>query len=191
MQRTIEGEHFRGMYPHLMYSARLFEVLTRCPEYAEVLAGNSKVIPMLLHVAAECDRPLRVESDHEGRRLALEALRHLAQWKLWPPPAEAIARPSMSPVRSLSRSPTGSEDMEESLSSGTSRGRQLLVPSRSPTQRPSFARRCLLQESNDFINITLPNLLYHEHQGIRLSAAGLWAHIHKGAVRQQMLTGVR
>jgi len=79
MERTIKGDEFRGMYPHLLYSARLFQVLAQCRRYAEALVANPQVIPMLLHVSREPERPLRVESDLEGRRLALEALWSLAR----------------------------------------------------------------------------------------------------------------
>lgn len=85
MQVTMMGEEFRGMYPHLMYSARLFQVMAQCREYAEALVSNTDVVPLLLEANRSRGEPVRVESDLEGRRLALEALGSLvAHGLLWP-----------------------------------------------------------------------------------------------------------
>merc|ERR1712185_596154 len=84
MQFTLKGEEFRGMYPHLMYSARLFQVLARCREYGEALTQDERVVPLLLQAQRRQDT-FRVDSDLEGRRLALEALRSLAHFELWRP----------------------------------------------------------------------------------------------------------
>lgn len=83
MELTLRGEEFRGMYPHLMYSARLFQVLAQCQEYAGVLASNPKAVALLLEAIQRQEGPMRVESDLEGRRLALEALASLASFGLW------------------------------------------------------------------------------------------------------------
>lgn len=84
MEKTLRGAEFRGMYPHLLYSARLFEVLARSRDYAEALAANPDVVPLLLRVCHCQERPLRVASDRDGRRLSLEALASLAEFGLWP-----------------------------------------------------------------------------------------------------------
>lgn len=84
MELTLRGEEFRGMYPHLMYSAQLLQVLAQSREYAEVLVAHERVVPLLLQ-ANQCQHgPVRVESDLEGRRLALEALWSLNRFGLWP-----------------------------------------------------------------------------------------------------------
>jgi len=85
MERTLKGEEFRGMYPHLVYSAALFQVLAQSREYAEALLANDRVVPLLLQVSRCREWPRRVESDLKGRRLALEALSSLAHFGLWPP----------------------------------------------------------------------------------------------------------
>jgi hypothetical protein len=91
MQLTLRGEEFRGMYPHLMYSARLFQVLSQNREYARALAENPHVAPLLLE-AIRCRELLRVESDVEGRRLALESLVSLANFGLWRPEQDFLSR---------------------------------------------------------------------------------------------------
>lgn len=84
MELTLRGEEFRGMYPHLMYSAQLLQVLAQSREYAEVLVAHERVVPLLLQANQCQDGPVRVESDLEGRRLALEALWSLNRFGLWP-----------------------------------------------------------------------------------------------------------
>lgn len=81
LRSTLAGEEFRDMYPHLLYSVRVFQVLAQCREYAQLLAGDPNIVPLLLH--ATC-APMRVETDLDGRRLALEALRSLSRFRLWP-----------------------------------------------------------------------------------------------------------
>eukprot|EP00928_Gymnodinium_smaydae_P073215 TRINITY_DN56451_c0_g1_i1.p1 TRINITY_DN56451_c0_g1~~TRINITY_DN56451_c0_g1_i1.p1 ORF type:complete len:479 (+),score=95.77 TRINITY_DN56451_c0_g1_i1:69-1439(+) len=89
MESTLKGEEFRGMYPHLVYSARLFQVLAQSPEYATEMLSNQQVVPLLLRVSRLPDEgPGKVESDLEGRRLSLETLRSLARLRLWPDEAE-------------------------------------------------------------------------------------------------------
>lgn len=91
MDATMQGKMFRGMYPHLMYSARLFQVLAQSAEYAEALVQNERVVPLLLEAQREQDSPMRVESDVEGRRFALEALRSLVSLDLWRPEETFLA----------------------------------------------------------------------------------------------------
>jgi len=86
MRSALQAEEFRGMCPHLMYSSILFQVLSKHREYAEMLAQNEHVVPLLLEAVLR--RETRVETDVEGRRLALEALRALADFKLWRPESE-------------------------------------------------------------------------------------------------------
>lgn len=83
MELTLQGREFRGMYPHLLYSARLFQILAKSRVYAEALASHEKVVPLLLKAGLASAAP-RVETDLEGRALALEALLSLARFRLWP-----------------------------------------------------------------------------------------------------------
>lgn len=93
LERTLVGGVFRGMYPHLLYSARLFQVLAQSRVYARALVAEPLVVPLLLQVnQAEVRQHLRVESDLEGRRLALDALRSLTRFGLWPPGAGGCNR---------------------------------------------------------------------------------------------------
>eukprot|EP00913_Durusdinium_trenchii_P032980 g30875.t1 len=85
MAHTLKGTEFRGMFPHLLYSAKLFQVLSRCRVYAEkLLKEQDRVVPLLLRAVNPNGPPPRVETDYEGRRLVLEALWSLAKFKLWP-----------------------------------------------------------------------------------------------------------
>eukprot|EP00933_Yihiella_yeosuensis_P068400 TRINITY_DN7397_c0_g5_i1.p1 TRINITY_DN7397_c0_g5~~TRINITY_DN7397_c0_g5_i1.p1 ORF type:complete len:450 (-),score=54.39 TRINITY_DN7397_c0_g5_i1:112-1461(-) len=84
MVKTLNGKAFRGMFPHLLYSARLFQVLCQSREYSEALLENRKVVPLLLKALKPGGPPPRVETDYEGRRLVLEALLSLAEFGLWP-----------------------------------------------------------------------------------------------------------
>lgn len=85
MAHTLKGSEFRGMFPHLLYSAKLFQVLSRCRHYAERLVQDPhKVVHLLLRAVNPNGPPPRVETDYEGRRLVLEALWSLARFKLWP-----------------------------------------------------------------------------------------------------------
>lgn len=83
LEHALRGTAFRGMYPHLVYSARLFQVLAQSRTYAEALLAQEDVVPTLLRA---CQRQeVHLETDHEGRRLALEALHSFATLGLWPP----------------------------------------------------------------------------------------------------------
>jgi len=84
MEQTLMGAEFRGMYPHLLYSARLFQVLAQSREYAEALVAHERVVPLLLQVNRCNGVQVRVQSDLDGRRLALEALWSLTRFRLWP-----------------------------------------------------------------------------------------------------------
>merc|ERR1712194_887022 len=53
MQCTLEVREFRGMYPFLVYSARLFRVLAQTKGYAEALMDDCRVLPLLLQVFRE------------------------------------------------------------------------------------------------------------------------------------------
>merc|ERR1719453_1221053 len=84
MEVTLEGRKFRGMYPFLMYTVRVFQVLAQSRDYAEALVADERVVPLLLQAArTECHkRPM--PSDVEGRRLALEALFSIWRFGMWP-----------------------------------------------------------------------------------------------------------
>mmetsp|Transcript_54303 Transcript_54303/g.117495 ORF Transcript_54303/g.117495 Transcript_54303/m.117495 type:complete len:458 (+) Transcript_54303:44-1417(+) len=84
LELALSCEDFRGMYPHLMYSARLFQVLGQSREYAETLVAHKRVVPLLLRANRRREGPVLVESDLDGRRLALEALTSFVRFRLWP-----------------------------------------------------------------------------------------------------------
>lgn len=84
MELTLRGDEFRGMYPYLMYSARVFYMLAQSREYAEALVSDERVVPLLLQANRHRVGPMQVESDLEGRRLALEAICSLTRLRLWP-----------------------------------------------------------------------------------------------------------
>jgi hypothetical protein len=90
MEHALNGEEFRGMYPHLVYSARLFDVLARSRAYAVTLSGHESVVPLLLRASRHQRQRAQLESNNEGRRLAIEALRSMARFKLWPASAEDL-----------------------------------------------------------------------------------------------------
>merc|ERR1711979_125972 len=73
------------MYPYLVYSARLFQVLAMTQEYAEALMNDSRVLPLLLQVVREqSTNTWCVESDAEGRWRTLDALASIVRFGLWP-----------------------------------------------------------------------------------------------------------
>lgn len=82
--QAVKNEEFRGMYPHLVYSARLFDALAQCRKYAQALVAHSMVPRELLNACRSQDGLRQLESHDEGRRLAIEALRSFARFKLWP-----------------------------------------------------------------------------------------------------------
>eukprot|EP00927_Polykrikos_kofoidii_P039895 TRINITY_DN34188_c0_g1_i1.p1 TRINITY_DN34188_c0_g1~~TRINITY_DN34188_c0_g1_i1.p1 ORF type:complete len:482 (-),score=64.44 TRINITY_DN34188_c0_g1_i1:73-1443(-) len=84
MEVTLRSGMFREMFPYLVYSARVFQVLAQSRDYAEMLVAHEKVIPLLLQASERQDFPVQVESNVEGRRLSLEALWSLARFGLWP-----------------------------------------------------------------------------------------------------------
>lgn len=86
--KAMKNEEFRGMYPHLVYSARLFDVLAQSPEYAKALVAHREVPEKLLAACKRQDGMRQLESHDEGRRLAIEALRSFARFKLWPNDAD-------------------------------------------------------------------------------------------------------
>mmetsp|Transcript_33070 Transcript_33070/g.77358 ORF Transcript_33070/g.77358 Transcript_33070/m.77358 type:complete len:495 (+) Transcript_33070:88-1572(+) len=83
MDLTLQGKTFRGIYPFLMYTAHLFQVLAQTREYAEALAMHKEVIPLLLRANEEPETLIRMDSDLDGCRYALEALLSLAQFGFW------------------------------------------------------------------------------------------------------------
>eukprot|EP00931_Biecheleriopsis_adriatica_P017278 TRINITY_DN12436_c0_g1_i1.p1 TRINITY_DN12436_c0_g1~~TRINITY_DN12436_c0_g1_i1.p1 ORF type:complete len:477 (+),score=98.63 TRINITY_DN12436_c0_g1_i1:128-1432(+) len=92
MLHTLRGTEFRGMFPHLLYSAKLFQVLAKCRDYAEALTSDPRVVPLLLHSVTPNGEIPRVETDYEGRRLVLEALLSFARFGLWPRPDDEISQ---------------------------------------------------------------------------------------------------
>lgn len=88
MEATLRGEEFRDMYPYLMYSGAVFQSLARCREYAERLAADRRVLPLLLQATMGCPGLMAMQSDLEGRSLALQALSSLAGFGLWPQPGD-------------------------------------------------------------------------------------------------------
>uniref|UniRef100_A0A7S1EX95 Uncharacterized protein n=1 Tax=Noctiluca scintillans TaxID=2966 RepID=A0A7S1EX95_NOCSC len=85
MEHALRGTQFRNVYPYLLYSAKLFQVLAKSPEYAALLGAEDQVVTLLLSANHCSDGPRRLSSDLEGRCLALEALSSLAHFRLWPP----------------------------------------------------------------------------------------------------------
>merc|ERR1712136_584361 len=84
-EHALRGTQFRNVYPYLLYSAKLFQVLAKSPEYAALLGAEDQVVTLLLSANHCSDGPRRLSSDLEGRCLALEALSSLAHFRLWPP----------------------------------------------------------------------------------------------------------
>eukprot|EP00928_Gymnodinium_smaydae_P073160 TRINITY_DN56404_c0_g1_i1.p1 TRINITY_DN56404_c0_g1~~TRINITY_DN56404_c0_g1_i1.p1 ORF type:complete len:433 (-),score=28.33 TRINITY_DN56404_c0_g1_i1:48-1286(-) len=86
MASTLRAQEFRGMYPYLVYTARVFQILTRTREYAEALMAHDMILPLLLEVFEDDSQSVSwpVESDLEGRCMILEALAWIAHYKLWP-----------------------------------------------------------------------------------------------------------
>lgn len=85
MEQTLREERFRGMYPVMSYSARIFWMLARTPRYAEALAGHARAVGLLLEATRPRKPRLTALRDAEGRLLALRALRALRAQGLWPP----------------------------------------------------------------------------------------------------------
>jgi len=79
---ALRGKGFRGMYPHLHYSVRLFHTLANTREYAVVLVQEPAVVPLLWKATAQRSQRLRLESDDEGRSLAIQALLRLYRFGL-------------------------------------------------------------------------------------------------------------
>jgi len=84
MHHALARTQFRGMYPSLSYSARLFEMLSCSRTYAEVVTKNKRVVPLLIQANTRALRDEWVESDDEGRAVSLQALAALARFQLWP-----------------------------------------------------------------------------------------------------------
>lgn len=85
MEITLKRGKFRGMFPYLVYSARVFRVLAQSREYAEQLVAHERVVPLLQQASANLTTgPVQVESNAEGRAFALEALWSFARFRLWP-----------------------------------------------------------------------------------------------------------
>lgn len=163
LERTLLGEEFRGMYPHLLYTARLFQVLAQSEEYAKALAANPDVIPLLLRVN-NCTPKMnpRVETDLEGRRLALEALRSLVRFRLWPRRLASASTSDCSPTEESITGTSGSNGQADD-----------------DTQTKRFLER------------TLPLLLDDGSAGLRASAAELWACVNISHLSLLLLVGSR
>mmetsp|Transcript_17339 Transcript_17339/g.40415 ORF Transcript_17339/g.40415 Transcript_17339/m.40415 type:complete len:436 (+) Transcript_17339:92-1399(+) len=82
---ALKGRGFRGMYPHLHYSVRLFHTLASTKEYAEALVREPDVVPLLWQATLMRSQRLRLESDDEGRSLAIQALLRLDRFGLLKP----------------------------------------------------------------------------------------------------------
>lgn len=177
LERTLLGQQFRGMYPHLLYSARLFQVLAQSREYAQALVANPRVVPLLLRVNCVQKREnLRVESDLDGRRLALEALWSLARFRLWP--------------RSV-----GGPGTLSSYSRGGVRARGGVLPTAARQEGRLCEEKKEIEDEGEeehtaaFLEQSLPLLLRNEHCGIRCSAVGLWATLNSHVVTLHLLVG--
>merc|ERR1712107_399889 len=72
------------MYPFLVYSVRVFHALAQSRTYSEALVAHKEVIPLLWKASLYEEGRTRLESDLEGRRLALQSLNSLAWFGLWP-----------------------------------------------------------------------------------------------------------
>jgi len=98
LEHALTDKKFRGMYPHLVYSIQLFDMLLRSRHYAETITKHGEVVPLLLQASQHCKNLAWLQSDNEGRRLSLRCLRRLVCFGLWPGGAEsasnAITRPA-------------------------------------------------------------------------------------------------
>merc|ERR1719492_491131 len=83
LESALTGSNFRGMYPHLVYSIQLFDVLLRSRHYAETITKHREVVPLLLRASQHCENLAWLQSDNDGRRLALQCLRRLVRFGLW------------------------------------------------------------------------------------------------------------
>jgi len=171
LRHALAGTQFRTVYPYLLYSARLFKVLSTTREYAEALAAEDVAITLLLRANHRVKGPRRVTSDVEGRVLALEVLRSFARLGLWPRTADlgvgkevVVGESAEPPIAMESRCNSESED-------------DTAVP--------------VGQVSKAFLEEDLPLLLADEHAGIRSAAIGLWATLHWDAVVRRIIIGHR
>jgi len=96
LESALTGSSFRGMYPHLVYSIQLFDVLLRSRRYAETITQHQEAVPLLLRASQHCDNLAWLQSDNEGRRLALRCLRRQVSFGLWPGPGDAESADSAS-----------------------------------------------------------------------------------------------
>jgi len=98
LESALAGSSFRGMYPHLVYSMQLFDVLLRSRRYAETITQHEEAVPLLLQASQHCDNLAWLQSDNEGRRLALRCLRRQVSFGLWPGDAELAGNRASTPV---------------------------------------------------------------------------------------------
>lgn len=169
MESTLAGSEFRGMYPHLVYSARLFEVLARSRSYAETLVAHDEAVPLLLRATHRKDGFVSLETDDEGRCLALEALLSLARFKFWP--------------RHRGHDRCRGKERQGELPEWDS---CLDLDLQTPVSRDEWSARDVR-----FVGQELPQLLADDHAGVRAAAAALWARLHSFHVHTLMLVGNR
>jgi len=84
LEQSLERKEFRGMFPFLIYSTRLFHILAMCSEYALALVEDPRAVPLLIRASLHEDVAVRVDCDTEGRRFALQALTCLVSQRAWP-----------------------------------------------------------------------------------------------------------
>jgi len=98
LESALTGGSFRGMYPHLVYSIQLFDVLLQSRRYAETIAKRGEAVPLLLRASQHRDNLAWLQSDNEGRRIALRCLRRLVSFGLWTGDAESASSSATTPA---------------------------------------------------------------------------------------------
>lgn len=84
LRATLNNQMFRSMFPYLLYSVRVFRVLASSAEYAQALAFNEEVIPLLIKSCVYHRSCGQMESNFEGAALALQTLRLFVKFGFWP-----------------------------------------------------------------------------------------------------------
>jgi len=84
LESALTGNKFRNIYPYLVYSIQLFDMLLQSRRYAESIAKHGEAILLLLRASQHCENLAWMQSDNEGRRLSLQCLRRLVCLGLWP-----------------------------------------------------------------------------------------------------------